>query len=221
MDNDKECYTEQRKKKAGAVLKSYFHLHHRPSTASSPPEPLVGPYYNLIVVPFYLGGANPLHFQGQHIYQDLIDNAYKWMIHMYSVQVAGNLAQCCYKALVDSGSKYIYGPRALIYAINRQILNREVPLGGVTLLEADEFENFNQLPGVLFTFGDGGHVFDMQPEDYICPDEDTPGRFSTVFRPMVFPDGEPHFVLGFPWLRRYHTIFDFGQRRIGFALALA
>ncbi|KAF2619122.1 hypothetical protein F2Q68_00041697 [Brassica cretica] len=44
---------------------------------------------------------------------------------------------------------------------------------------------------------------------------------SRLSEPLVFePGDEAYFVLGPPWLRRYHTVFDFGQERIRFALAV-
>ncbi|CAF2048263.1 unnamed protein product [Brassica rapa] len=166
------------------------------------------------------GGVSQEHYEGHHQYFDLVDNSNQWKIHMYSVSVAGHLAQYCDKVLIDSGCEYIYGPPHIIYRINRQILGREVPLYGPTILTHDEAVGILDWPHVSFNFieGDEDASLTIPPENYVIADAD--GRYISAFRPLVFqPGDEAYFVLGLPWLRRYHTVFDFGQERIGFALA--
>ncbi|XP_010492663.1 PREDICTED: gastricsin-like [Camelina sativa] len=166
------------------------------------------------------GGVDRNAYLGRIRYYGLVEDAYKWIIHMQTVCVAGHEQFWWFKAEIDSGSKYIYGPYEIINAINRQILDREVPLHETALLTNEELAVSDNFREVRFTFGGGdeNHVFNLLPQHYICEDEDVPDRYSTVFRPRVFePEQEPCFTLGLPWLRRYHTTFDFGQRRIGFA----
>ncbi|KAG2258541.1 hypothetical protein Bca52824_077835 [Brassica carinata] len=117
---------------------------------------------------------------------------------------------------VHSDAKHI------IYRINRQILGREVPLYGPTILTHDEAVGILEWPHVSFNFieGDEDASLTIPPHiEYVIADAD--GRYISAFRPLVFqPGDEAYFVLGLPWLRRYHTVFDFGQERIRFALAV-
>ncbi|CAH8388357.1 unnamed protein product [Eruca vesicaria subsp. sativa] len=162
------------------------------------------------------GGVDRDNYIGHHQYFDLVQNSYEWKIHMYSVAVAGHLPQYCQKVLIDSGSKYIYGPPHIIHAINRQICGRQVPLHGPTVLTDGERETLSQGPDVTFNFNEDCGLT-IGPADYVIFDEDEQD-YTTAFRHLVFQPGEEtYFVLGIPWLLRYHTIFDFRERRIGFA----
>lgn len=55
------------------------------------------------------GGANPTHWEGEHIYYDVEDIS-EWKIRMTSVVVEGNHRLLCNKALIHTGTPYIYGP---------------------------------------------------------------------------------------------------------------
>ncbi|KAF2591069.1 hypothetical protein F2Q70_00041069 [Brassica cretica] len=84
--------------------------------------------------------------------------------------------------------------------INRQILGREVPLYGPTILSHDEAVGILEWPHVSFNFieGDEDASLTTPPQNYVIADAD--GRYISAFRPLVFqPGDEAYFVLGLPW----------------------
>jgi saccharopepsin len=75
-------------------------------------------------------------------------------------------------------------------------------------------EERSSLPDLTFRLG--GHDFVLGPEDYIF---DADGECMSSLMTNGFPPGELMGVIGTVFLRKWYSIFDFGDDSISFARA--
>jgi hypothetical protein len=127
-----------------------------------------------------------------------------WQIHVEDILVDGKPANLCAKggceALVDTGSSLVMAPGNILGRIMSRI---------------DPGDDCSKRPPKL-GFKVNGRVLELQGEDYLERTEDG-CEFLLASAPSTGKG--PNLILGYPFLRRYYTVFDQGESRIGFALA--
>ncbi|XP_056855322.1 cardosin-E-like [Raphanus sativus] len=162
------------------------------------------------------GGIDNAHFRGAHTYVPIIEEYY-WEFKMNEILIGGQGTGHCVdgcSVMIDSGESYLIGPSSIIESIN-------IALG------ADEVANVDcsrvpLMPTVSFTIGE--RVFSLSTRDYILVHGiGEIATCATKFR-IIHDDDDYHnddlWILGGVFMRPYHTVFDFGNRRIGFAEAV-
>jgi len=111
-------------------------------------------------------------------------------------------AQKCQVA-VDTGTSLLAGPSEVVQDLVEK------------LQVADDCSNIQNLPDLGFIVGE--HTLNLKPEDYVAQTGDhcSLGLMSLDIPP---PKG-PLFIFGDPFLRKYYTVYDRKNMRVGFALA--
>jgi hypothetical protein len=104
---------------------------------------------------------------------------------------------------VDTGTSLLAGPSDVVSALVEK------------LQVADDCSNLQSLPDLGFIVGD--HILNLKPEDYVA---ETSERCSVGLMSLDIPPPKgPLFIFGDPFLRKYYTVYDRKNMRVGFALA--
>merc|ERR1719359_430526 len=134
------------------------------------------------------------------------------MISASDIKVDGQSVGACSwllgcESVVDTGTSLLAGPPA---AMNKLIAK----VGNVSA----DCSNVNTLPKLTFNFG--GHDFDLESDFYVIRvKDDKSGKEQCQLGMQGINAGVPLWILGDPFLRKYYTVWDAEQQRVGFAVA--
>lgn len=138
------------------------------------------------------------------LWADLSAEGY-WQFKMDDIAINGKRANLCGTAgcqvTVDTGSSLLMGPQRQIAQMTK-------------LLDIDEKCDKPKLPNMGFVVN--GKTLELSAEDYL--DKDATGCW-LGFMAIGDTGRGPLFVLGYPFLRKYYTAFDYKNKKLGFALA--
>lgn len=162
-----------------------------------------------------LGGVDQKYYTGDFSYVDL-SMAQKlapyWLIGVKGVNVGGAAAEACKipfvgcLMVVDTGTSIIVAPPMDAADILKKIGNVSSDCSGA-----------DKLPTISFSIG--GKDFELGPEFYVLRDKDDKGKEECQLGIQSMNMGLPLWILGDPFLRKYYTVYDRDQNRVGFALA--
>jgi len=157
-----------------------------------------------------LGGVNPAYFTGDITWVPLLTATY-WQITLSDFVIDGEsfVGVGETKAIVDSGTSIMTGPSNEVKKIADALGAKEF-IEGEYLIKCDY-----SLPDMEFTID--GNVYTLSPEEYLIPDGDF-CLLGIMALDIPEPTG-PLWILGDNFMRKYYTIFDYGNERVGFALA--
>jgi len=162
-----------------------------------------------------LGGTDSSLHTGDFVYQPLAAAAKMlpyWLISASDIKVDGKSTSACgaflgCESVVDTGTSVIAGPPSAMNKVLAQV-------GNVT----EDCSNLKSLPTITFTFG--GHDFPLEPEFYVIKMKDPQsGKEQCQMGMQAVNVGMPIWILGDPFLRKYYTVWDAEQQRVGFAVA--
>jgi len=128
-----------------------------------------------------------------------------WSVAIDDITVDGVPAHLCAKggceAAIDTGSSLVLAPGNIL---------------GKLMTRLDPGDDCSKTPPKI-GFVVKGKVLELHPEDYLEHTSKTECEFLLGTAPSTGKG--PSLILGMPFLRRFYTVFDQGQSRIGFALA--
>ncbi|XP_065206081.1 pepsin-2B-like [Planococcus citri] len=135
-----------------------------------------------------------------------------WTIPVEKVSITSDYADKRYTeiiatnntALVATGSSFIHGPEEHVNAIKRSIES-------ILSMIPDPRANLHKLPNITFTIG--GEDYVLTGQDYIIIDHDD----VIVGLDETNTPSTSEWVLGAVFLRKYYSVFDMKNHRIGFA----
>ena len=117
-------------------------------------------------------------------YFSVVDNYGRWMVQLKSVVTDNYTISNNSRALIDTGTAYIMGPRDVVDILNRHIGNH---------LDCSDLSNSN-LPNITFSFGEADNTFVLTPEDYIHKENEA-WRHGSCFS-KFFSHDQDHWTLG-------------------------
>jgi len=108
-------------------------------------------------------------------------------------------------AIADSGTSLITGPPDAVEEINKRL--------GVTSAYG-EVDCNGAHPNLKFEMG--GHTFVLEPKDYVLQEN---GLCFSGISPMEMESSKPFWIFGALFMKKYYTVFDYGNQRVGYAEA--
>jgi hypothetical protein len=156
-----------------------------------------------------LGGTDPNYYTGDFQYVDLKAATY-WEITMDSMKVGDSTFGAGDNAIVDSGTSLLTGPSDSVKAIAEAIGARPL-VKGEYVVSCDA----TNLPDMTFTLN--GQQYTLTSADYLIPDGDM-CLLGMMGLDVPRPNG-PLWILGDLFMRKYYTVFDVANKRVGFANA--
>jgi len=129
-----------------------------------------------------------------------------WQVEMTDIAIGNKMQKLCKphcEVAVDTGTSLLAGPTDII----NELTDR--------LNVSSDCSNYAKLPTLGFVVN--GHIMNLNPDDYV--DKDDTGCSLGLMSLDVPPPKGPLFIFGDPFLRKYYTVFDNDNSRVGFALA--
>mmetsp|Transcript_21169 Transcript_21169/g.46438 ORF Transcript_21169/g.46438 Transcript_21169/m.46438 type:complete len:424 (-) Transcript_21169:160-1431(-) len=156
------------------------------------------------------GGLDKAHYKGDITYVPLSAETY-WQFSVDSVSVYGHSLSTSFQAIADSGTSLLAGPSAEINKIQVLIGAKPLMHGEFTV----DCSKLDSMPDVTFTIG--GKEFSLSPREYVLQLQ---GQCLSGFMGIDLP-GElgPQWILGDVFMGKYYTVFDYGNKQVGFAEA--
>merc|ERR1712113_324381 len=160
-----------------------------------------------------LGGTDPTKHTGDFTYTPITNRGY-WEFSVAAVTVGGDSFAGTTKAIADTGTSLLAIPKTVFTS-----LITKFPAGVVKPLVHGEYtvdcSKMSTLPTISFSIG--GKAFALEGSEYVLS---VSGQCLLGFLGLdVPPPRGPLWILGDVFLRKYYTVFDYGNAQIGFATA--
>mmetsp|Transcript_24136 Transcript_24136/g.58342 ORF Transcript_24136/g.58342 Transcript_24136/m.58342 type:complete len:365 (+) Transcript_24136:53-1147(+) len=156
-----------------------------------------------------IGGTDSAHYTGDFTYTPLTSKTY-WQFKVDSLEV-GSVSEKNINAIADTGTSLMAGPTPVMTAINKAIGATKVPFTQEYTIDCSKIDS---LPTVTFQIE--GKPFPLAPADYVINES---GQCLSGFMGLDALTSRELYILGDVFLRKYYTVFDADQARVGFATA--
>ncbi|KAJ3312553.1 Vacuolar protease A [Boothiomyces sp. JEL0838] len=161
------------------------------------------------------GAVNHEHYTGSITWAPITRKAY-WEVTMDSVKLGGKKFNVkATKAAIDTGSSLFAVPTADADAINVAIGAKKSWNGQYTV----DCATLSKLPDLTLSFA--GKEFSLSAKDYVLQvgEGSNQSCVSGFVGLEIPPPAGPLWIVGDVFLRKYYTIYDLGNNRVGFAKA--
>lgn len=137
-----------------------------------------------------------------------VTNPGYWQVAMEDITIQNKRQALCHgncQVAVDTGTSLMAGPTDIINAIIAKLIVKK------------DCSNYRTLPQLGFIVG--SHILNLKPEDYVDKGDDGDGCSVALMTLDIPPPKGPLFIFGDPFLRKYYTVYDRENLKVGFALA--
>ncbi|KAJ2077967.1 aspartic proteinase precursor [Coemansia sp. RSA 988] len=158
-----------------------------------------------------LGGYNKDHFEGDLSWAKVRRKGY-WEVELEKAQFGDDEIELeNVGAAIDTGSSLLVLPTMLADLLNKEIGAKKNFAGQYTV----DCDKIPSLPP--FTLQFGGKKYALDAEDYIL---NVQGQCISGFMGTDIPEPlGPMWIIGDVFLRKFYTVYDLGNDRVGFAKA--
>jgi len=159
------------------------------------------------------GGIDNSHFTGGLVWVPLTSETY-WEVKLDDLMIEGKSVSNTHKAVIDSGTSTLAGPTAEVKAIAKML--------GATPINPQEWTiACSKIPTLpVLTVGLGSQQFNLTGADYVINAGEGVCLFGMIGIDIPEPYG-PLWIMGDIFMRKYYSVFDWGNMRMGFAPAVA
>ena len=157
-----------------------------------------------------LGGVDSTKYTGSITYTPVTVKGY-WQFAVSAFAVGGTTISGPISAIADTGTSFLAIPASILTAILNQIPSSSYLGSGAYAVACSEV---SKLPSLNFTIA--GKQFSLSGPDYTVFYTSS-GATACVLGIESFSGNL--WILGDVFLRKYYTVFDYGNAQIGFALA--
>lgn len=163
-----------------------------------------------------IGGYDlEMYAKGALAWIPVYSDAGYWAVALNSVSLGyAPLASSSVVAILDTGTSLILGPAVEVLSLTHKIAAGRscFEVEGSLVCDCGLEHDIEDYPTIYFKLG--SNYFDLKPAQYFY-------RFGFYCRLLIASLGPGNFwVLGDVFLRRYYTVFDMDNRRIGLAVSI-
>mmetsp|Transcript_16423 Transcript_16423/g.22518 ORF Transcript_16423/g.22518 Transcript_16423/m.22518 type:complete len:421 (-) Transcript_16423:157-1419(-) len=151
------------------------------------------------------GGIDEEKFEGEIQYVDLLASSW-WEINVDGIS-AGDFSMGATTAIVDSGTSLLTGPKAEVTKLANEVGATPNLMGQYTI----DCEKVSDIPDLTITIN--GNEYTVPGKDLVMKAANT-----CLFAIMGLDIQKgPAWILGDVFMRKYYTVFDYKNSKVGFA----
>lgn len=160
-----------------------------------------------------IGGIDKDKYTGDIKWTPVTEMTY-WTTKLDAFSINGESVSDCSKAILDTGTSLLAGPVKDVKKIASMVGAKPMLLNPAEYkVDCDKLDS---MPNLDFTMA--GNTFTLEPKDYVINSGGV-CLFGMMGIDVPAPGG-PLWILGDVFIRRYYTVFDYGNLRMGFADAV-
>jgi len=160
-----------------------------------------------------LGGYDTTKYKGTIQYVNLTQTTY-WETKLDSLKLGTTSETTATKVILDTGTSTLAGPSADVKNIANAIGAFPVGDTGEYVIACAKAANLPDL-----NIGMGGYTFTLTGKEYLI-DQGTPDCVLGILGIDIPAPTGPLWIMGDVFIRKYYTIFDVQNKRLGFATSI-
>jgi len=157
------------------------------------------------------GGIDSTKYTGEIAYVPLKNETY-WELALDTMSLDGTSITTATNVIVDTGTSILAGPSAEVKALAKKVGASPFWLNPKEYtISCSAIPNLPDITVIM-----GGHKFVLTGKDYTINVENIECLFAFTGIDVPAPAG-PLWIMGDVFIRKFYTVFDYGNKQVGFA----